>query len=265
MRTSLLLVLVIGLGLSGADDSVKKILKENIEHVSRFLKHQLVSDVKNNNKQIGVSMNLTRDTANKILDYVDKAMAGTADKVHNTFRNMSNKMSTNFKQIQKTNSENLKALQKLFVKNQVTLTDDFTSKLNTFLYKFQRILKQHEDFMATSVADCAEAFSHMSRGKVKYSSIFLDSVLIKGEKVKGLLDYKSGDFVVPPGGDGIYHISFGVLIDTVSPRAGISRARQPPRFAVKSSHGNKIRLHKASQVTATVGVKNQYRDLVPAS
>ena len=163
----MLVVLIMGLGLIEADESVKKILKENIEHVSRFLKHQLVSDVKNNNKQIGVSMNLTRDTANKILDYVDKAMAGTADKVQNTFRNMSNKMSTNFKQIQETNSENLKALQKLFVKNQVTLTDDFTSKLNTFLYKFQRILKQHGDFMATSVAVCAEAFSHMSRGTVE--------------------------------------------------------------------------------------------------
>ena len=97
MRTSLLIVLVISLGLTGADESVKKILKENIEHVSRFLKHQLVSDVKNNNKQIGVSMNLSLDTANKILDYVDKAMAGTADKVQDTFKKMSNKTTTNFK------------------------------------------------------------------------------------------------------------------------------------------------------------------------
>eukprot|EP00091_Calanus_sinicus_P019700 TRINITY_DN503_c0_g2_i4.p1 TRINITY_DN503_c0_g2~~TRINITY_DN503_c0_g2_i4.p1 ORF type:complete len:203 (-),score=65.66 TRINITY_DN503_c0_g2_i4:55-579(-) len=39
----------------------------------------------------------------------------------------------------------------------------------------------------------------------------------------------------------------------------------PPRFAVKSSHGHKITLHKQSQVTATVGVENQFKDLAPAS
>ena len=178
---------------------------------------------------------------------------------------VSKKLTNNFNETQEKNSNNLKSLQKLFRDNEGTIVDDFTSKLNDVVEKMEKRLKQHEDFMTTSVAVCAEAFSHMSRGTVKYSSVFLNNVFIKGESVPGVLDPKSGDFIVPPGGDGIYHISFGLLIDTVSPRAGISKARIPPRFAVKSSHGHKITLHKQSQVTATVGVENQFKDLAPAS
>ena len=81
MRISQVLVPVLLLCITSADDSVTKIMKENIEHISRFLKKELVPDVKNNNKYISESMNLTMKTVQEILEYVDKSMAETAEKV----------------------------------------------------------------------------------------------------------------------------------------------------------------------------------------
>ena len=49
----------------------------------------------------------------------------------------------------------------------------------------------------------------------------------------------------------IIHNKSDVLIETVSPGAGIYTARMPPRFAVKSSHGNKNTLQKQSQKPLT--------------
>ena len=125
MRISQVLVPVLLLCITSADDSVTKIMKENIEHISRFIKKELVPDVKNNNKYISQSMNLTLKTANEILDYVDKSMAETAEKVQNTFQQMTN----NFNQIQDKNSNNLKALQKLFTENEGTIVELNTVKL----------------------------------------------------------------------------------------------------------------------------------------
>ena len=162
MRILQALVPVLLLCLTSADDSVTKITQTNIEHISRFLKKELVSDVKENNKVIHESMNLTMKTANEIFDYVDKSMAETAENVQNTFEDMSNKLTNNFNEIQEKNSNNLKSLQKLFTDNEETIVDDFTNKLNNVVAKMETRLKQHEDFMTTSVAVCAEAFSHMS-------------------------------------------------------------------------------------------------------
>eukprot|EP00092_Neocalanus_flemingeri_P031881 GFUD01034632.1.p1 GENE.GFUD01034632.1~~GFUD01034632.1.p1 ORF type:complete len:418 (+),score=118.09 GFUD01034632.1:89-1255(+) len=241
-------------------------MKENIEDISRFLKLELVPDVKINNGHIEDNFNLTIKTANNIMDYVERSMTETAGKVQKTFETMASNITQNLEEIMQKSSSNLNALQKLTIDNEVAIANDFTTKLNNLVAKIDTRMKQHEDFMTTSVAVCAEAFSHMSRGTVKYASIFMESVLIKGTPpVSEVLDPKSGEFVVPPGGDGIYHISYGVLIDTMSPRTGMSQARMPPRFAVKSSQGNRITIHEASQIWATVGVKNQYKDLVPAS
>eukprot|EP00092_Neocalanus_flemingeri_P000970 GFUD01001037.1.p1 GENE.GFUD01001037.1~~GFUD01001037.1.p1 ORF type:complete len:403 (+),score=116.79 GFUD01001037.1:83-1210(+) len=241
-------------------------MKENIEDISRFLKLELVPDVKINNGHIEDNFNLTIKTANNIMDYVERSMTETADKVQKTFETMASNITQNLEEIMQKSSSNLNALQKLTIDNEVAIANDFTTKLNNLVAKIDTRMKQHEDFITTSVAVCAEAFSHMSRGTVKYASLFLNSVLIKGTRPGSeVLDPKSGDFVVPPGGDGIYHISYGALIDTMSPRTGMSQARMPPRFAVKSSQGNRITIHEASQIWATVGVKNQYKDLVPAS
>eukprot|EP00092_Neocalanus_flemingeri_P004724 GFUD01005089.1.p1 GENE.GFUD01005089.1~~GFUD01005089.1.p1 ORF type:complete len:405 (-),score=135.84 GFUD01005089.1:170-1384(-) len=266
MRTSLIIVSAMSLSLTGANNPATKMMKENIEDISRFLKLELVPDVKINNGHIEDNFNLTIKTANNILDYVEKSMTETADKVQKTFETMASNITQNLEEIMQKSSSNLNALQKLTIDNEVAIANDFTTKLNNVVAKIETRMKQHEDFITTSVAVCAEAFSHMSRGTVKYSSLFMESVLINGAPpVSEVLDPKSGDFVVPPGGDGIYHISYGVLIDTMSPRTGMSQARMPPRFAVKSSQGKRITIHEASQIWATVGVKNQYKDLVPAS
>eukprot|EP00092_Neocalanus_flemingeri_P031880 GFUD01034631.1.p1 GENE.GFUD01034631.1~~GFUD01034631.1.p1 ORF type:complete len:418 (-),score=104.68 GFUD01034631.1:95-1261(-) len=241
-------------------------VKENIEDLSRFLKLELITDVKKNNRYIGESLELTKKTANNVLDYVDKSMTESAEKLQNTFETMTNSMMHNLQDIRNKTTSNLNTLQKHITDNEETINNAFTNKLSQVVAKIETRMKQHEDFMTTSVAVCAEAFSHMSRGTVKYSSIFMESVLINGAPpVSEVLDPNSGEFVVPPGGDGIYHISYGVLIDTFSPRTGMSQARMPPRFAVKSSHGKRITIHEVSQIWATVGVQNQYMDLVPAS
>ena len=52
MRISQALVLVLLLCITSADDSVTKIIMEDIEHISRFLKKELVPDVEENNKHI---------------------------------------------------------------------------------------------------------------------------------------------------------------------------------------------------------------------
>ena len=269
MQISLIIVGIMALTLTGADNSVTKLMKENVEDIKRFLKLKLVSDVKDNNMYIGQSFNLTINTANEILDYVEKSMIETVDKVENTLENMTKDITNNFNEIREKTSSNLNSLQKLCIGNEVSIANECTKELNNVVDKMETRMKQHEDFITTSVAVCAETFvhSHMSRGSVKYSSVFMESVLIKGAPVHEVLDPNSGEFVVPKGGDGIYHISFGVLIDTVSPRSGTpgTSAQRPPRFAVKSSRGKRIKIHEASQVWATVGVQNKYKDLVPAS
>ena len=128
MRISQALAPVLLLCITSADDSVTKIMKENIEHISRFLKKELVPDVKSNNKYISESMNLTLKTANEILDYVDNLMAETAEKVQNTFQHMTN----NFNQIQDKNSNNLRALHKLLTENEGTIV-----KLNAAVTKME--------------------------------------------------------------------------------------------------------------------------------
>ena len=59
MRISQVLVPVLLLCITSADDSVTKVMNANIEDISRFLKKELVPDVKENNKHIHESMNLT--------------------------------------------------------------------------------------------------------------------------------------------------------------------------------------------------------------
>ena len=71
---------------------------------------------------------------------------------------MMNNLTNNFNEIKEKSLSNLNTLQKLITDNKVTLADAFTitQKLNNVVTKIERRVKQHEDFMTTSVAVCAE-------------------------------------------------------------------------------------------------------------
>ena len=145
MRISLIIVGIMALSLTGADNSVTKLMKENVKDIKRFLKLKLVSDVKDNNMYIGQSFNLTINTANEILDYVEKSMIETVDKVENTLETMTKDITNNFNEIREKTSSNLNSLQKLCIGNEVSIANDCTKELNNIVDKMETRMKQHED------------------------------------------------------------------------------------------------------------------------
>ena len=124
----------------------------------------------------------------------------------------------NIEAIVKNNKENHLLLESLTLRNSEMITEKLSDEKSATIEGLEQRLKQHEDLQSTHLAICGEQFSYLGKGRVDFN-IFMESVSIKGEKVRGTnVLLPDGRFQVPQGGDGIYEISLSLILDTVHDR-----------------------------------------------
>jgi hypothetical protein len=138
---------------------------------------------------------------------------------------------------------------------------------NSALNEIELRMKQHEDLLSTHVALCAYSYSHLTKGPVKFDRVTLDSITIKGKKLGPHPTRQlNSRFYVPEGGEGIYQITFGLILDT---NGDLTQKTAPVSFALKSYINSQLETHHASVVTSNAGYHNNRRrldnDKVPGS
>ena len=269
MVSAIMILLLVALGGSHAsglldgnhDVSLKN--KEDVMLVSRFVDN-LAKDLEDNWNHVGQTRNMTEDIANKLLDFVSKTNQQTTDKINGNFQKMQSMIDQNIKELASKNAQSHQALKDLTQDNDKTIAESLTTALNTAMEEMEARLKQHEDLLSTKVAVCGETFSHLRRGRVSYQNMFMDSVAVRGVPVRGetVLLKDQGYFKVPQaeGADGTYHISFGVIIDTID---NLSGRLSPAVFALEVTQSGRTRMLGHTKVTSKVGRPDE--DYVPAS
>merc|ERR1711962_1037079 len=236
----------------------------DIVELTKFVRDPLALDVRENRRFAERSNNQTEVIANAILRHVNDLNRDSTTKFEKTLKKLQETIEENLGAIVDQTRENHESLEEQSRENEKHISEETSKNFNALLSRLKGRLSQHEKMLNTHVAVCAEQYNNIAYGKVTYQQTSMKSVIIGGEVKKvNILDPSQGDFVVPPGGEGIYQFSFTAIIDTLK---DLDNNLAPASFvfAIKQA-GGATSPTALSETTLTATVGRPGGDKAPAS
>ena len=234
--------------------------KDDISKVHKLITKQIIPELEKNGIYDRENNEINSANIDAVKNYLEKKIEDSVFNIEKSLSMMYANLNKNIEAIVNINEDNHLSLESKAFKNSEMIARKLSEEKSSTIDGLERRLKQHEDLQTTHLAICGEQFSHLGKGRVDFN-IFMESVSIKGEKLRGTnVLLPDGRFQVPQGGDGIYEVSLSLILDTVHDRANKTASA---KFVFESIQSGRHQVHQETQLVSNVGRPD--KDKVPAS